>query len=85
MIGDRLLVYDPETDMFYQGRNKDKITCDGQHPHKWTPWPKYAKCTNALNHYRRLGAELGGGVRIVSETEARRIVMMRKYREARNG
>lgn len=85
MIGDRLMVYDPATDMFYQGRDKYKRIFAGQPtPTKWTPYPELAKCTNALNHYQRLRKELGGGVRIVSETEARRIVRMRQYREARN-
>jgi hypothetical protein len=85
MIGDRLMVYDPATDMFYGGRDKErKVYVNIPAPHKWVRSLKNAKCTNALNHYRRLCDELGGGVRIVSETEARRIVMMRQYREARN-
>jgi len=82
MIGDRLMVYNPEADMFYQGRDIYKRKTHSEPaPPMWTLWPKYAKCTNALNFCRRLCAELGGGVRIVSETEARRIVMMREYRE----
>lgn len=85
MIGDRLLVYDPATDMFFQGRDKDKKIYVGKPaPPKWTLNPELAKCSNALTKYQALCAELGGGVRIVSETEARRIVRMRQYREARN-
>jgi hypothetical protein len=85
MIGDRLMVYDPAADMFYGGRDKErKVFVNIPAPHKWVKSLKNAKCTNALNHYQRLCEELGGGVRIVSETEARRIVMMRQYREARN-
>jgi hypothetical protein len=85
MIGDRLLVYDPATDMFYQGRDKYRRIYAGQPtPTKWTSYPELARCSNALIWFRKLCAELGGGVRIVSETEARRIVRMREYREARN-
>jgi hypothetical protein len=85
MIGDRLLVYDPANDMFYQGRDKYRRVIAGQPaPAKWTPKPELAKCSNALTWYMKLCEELGGGVRIVSETEARRIVRMRQYREARN-
>ena len=85
MIGDRLLVYDQAMDMFYMGRAKWKREKPGvPAPERWTPYPQYAHCSNALNQYRRVCDELGGGVRIVSETEARRIVRMRQYREARN-
>lgn len=86
MIGDRLLVYNPANDMFYQGRDKYRRVKPGDPaPPMWTPYPELAKCSNALTWYRKLCADLGGEVRIVSETEARRIVMMREYREARNG
>lgn len=86
MIGDNLLIYNPKLDKFYAGRDwfgKHYVT-DKTAP-IWTRNIESAKCSHALARYRKICTELGGGVRIVSETEARRIVMMREYREAQNG
>jgi hypothetical protein len=86
MIGDNLLIYSPTLDMFYAGRSGYyKVFAREKAPARWESEPCLAKCSNALTKYKKICAELGGGARIVSETEARRIVMMRKYREARNG
>lgn len=80
MIGDSLMIYDPVNDVFFAGRG-DKVYANRKAPPLWERDPSKAKCSNALTKYRAICAEIGGGVRIVSETEARRIVMMRKYRE----
>jgi hypothetical protein len=85
MIGDNLLIYNPSLDMFYAGRySYYKVFAKDKAPARWVNEPSLAKCSNALTKYKKICAELGGGVRIVSETEARRIVRMRQYREARN-
>lgn len=85
MIGDNLMIYNPTLDMFYAGRVSYYRVMANQPPViRWERDPYFAKCSNALTLYKKICKELGGGVRIVSETEARRIVMMRKYREAHN-
>ena len=84
MIGDMLMIYNPVKDAFFAGRG-DKVYANRKAPPLWARDPAMAKCSNALIKYRAICAEIGGGVRIVSETEARRIVMMREYMEGNNG
>jgi hypothetical protein len=79
MIGDNLLIYNPGKDAFYAGRG-EKIYVRYKTTPLWVKDPAKAKCSTALTKYQKICAEIGGGVRIVSETEARRIVRMREYR-----
>lgn len=83
MIGDMLMIYNPVKDAFFAGRS-DKVYANRKAPPIWVRDPVRAKCSNALIKYRAICTEIGEGARIVSETEARRIVMMREYREARD-
>lgn len=83
MIGDMLMIYNPVKDAFFAGRG-DKVYVNRKAPPIWARDPSMAKRSGALIKYRAICKEIGGGVRIVSETEARRIVMMREYREARD-
>lgn len=80
MVGDSLMIYDPVNDVFFAGRGC-KVYANHKAAPMWERDPSKAKCSGALKKYQRICAEIGGGVRIVSETEAWRIVMMRKYRE----
>lgn len=84
MIGDNLMIYNPVKDAFYAGRG-EKVYANRKAAPLWEQDPSKAKCSNALTKYQTICAEIGGGVRIVSETEARRIVMMREYREEQDG
>ena len=86
MIGDMLMIYDPDTDMFFAGRKKCvRIYADKLNPPIWVHDPADAKRSSALSRYRQICEEIGRNVRIVSETAAQRIVMMREYREGRDG
>lgn len=84
MIGDSLMIYDQVNDVFFAGRG-EKVYANRKAAPLWEKDPSKAKCSNALTKYQAICAEIGGGVRIISETEAWRIVRMRQYREARNG
>lgn len=80
-----LMIYDPDTDMFYAGRERRMKIYEADEPpyrYYWTRRIESAKRSTDLNAMHRICADIGPEARIVSETSADRIVRLREYREA---
>lgn len=80
IIGDKMLLYDRDNDLFFAGYGKKNYTKP-----KWSKSLSGAMVINRLSYAYMVKEQLGLGVRIISATEARKINALREYREAQNG
>lgn len=80
IIGDKMLLYDRNNDVFFAGYKRMNTNAP-----KWCKDFGGAMVITQLSTAYRLKEQLGLGVRIVSETEAKKINALREYREAQNG
>lgn len=78
IIGDKMLLYDRDKGLFFAGYKKNKMIP------MWSENMKNGMVLNRLADAYRIKEQLGLGIRIVSATEARKINMLREYREAEN-
>ena len=77
MIGDRLVIYNERTGEFFAGRNDRKIYAYKKSPAIWTANLDRARLSNNLKALHDICEEVGEGCRVISETRARQIVMLR--------
>lgn len=81
MLGDKMYLYDRNNGRFFAGWN-GKCANGAILPPIWSTNAREAKIVSSLRYAYDLKERLGEGVRIVSETEARKIDKLREYREA---
>ena len=79
MIGDKMLIYNRDTGQFF---SRWRVKRAGREP-IWCDWAHGAHVFSVIRDALSVKEELGMGVRIVSETEGRKIDALRKYREAK--
>ena len=84
MYGDKLLVYNAKLGMFYGGVDDERKGDDGETPVIWVRDIERAVRTRNLGYMHRLVDRLGDGAQVMSETRARREVMLRDYREGKD-
>lgn len=81
MIGDRLLIYNERTGEFFAGRNDRRIYAYRKSPAIWTANLARARLSTNLKALHDICEEVGEGCRVISETRARQIVMLRAREE----
>lgn len=77
MIGDRLVIYNERTGEFFAGRNDRRVYAYRKSPAIWTKTLARARLSNNLKALHEICEEVGEGCRVISETRARQIVMLR--------
>lgn len=77
MIGDRLVIYNERTGEFFAGRNDRRIYAYRKSPAIWTKTLNRARLSTNLKALHDICEEVGEGCRVISETRARQIVMLR--------
>lgn len=80
MIGDMLVIYNERTGKFFGGRDR-KIFVNRKAPPIWKPTLRGVRLSSNLKALQGICAELGDGVRVISETRARQIVMLKARKE----
>lgn len=84
MIGDRLVIYNERTGEFFAGRNDRRIYAYKKSPAIWTKMLDRARLSTNLKALHDICEEVGEGCRVISETRARQIVMLRAREEMEN-
>lgn len=83
MIGDKIVVYDPVTEKFFARWDRYSKAFDKDKPRAvWTHDIESAKMTLDIGWAHRAVKQIGGSVRVLSETKARQIDAHRRWREA---
>jgi hypothetical protein len=87
MYGDRILLYNWRTGEYFAGFDKYRVKRDGEHIPKWTFDRRCAWSTIMLDRAKENRGMLGADMKILTETQARRIEEMRaldeEYRAAK--
>lgn len=81
MIGDRLVIYNERTGEFFAGRNDRRVYAYRKSPAIWTKTLARARLSINLKALHDICEEVGEGCRVISETRARQIVMLRAREE----
>ena len=84
MIGDRLVIYNERTGEFFAGRNDRRVYAYRKSPAIWTKTLNRARLSTNLKALHDICEEVGEGCRVISETRARQIVMLRAREEMEN-